>query len=83
MLDMYKTVERLYANKGAPSAEEARRARVKEILDEIHERDRPEKAAEKRDQVEADPPATPQDEDPPSREAAVPLQPKAARRGRR
>ena len=55
MLARYKTVERLYATEGAPSADEGRRARVREILDEIHERDRPEKAAEKRAQAEADP----------------------------
>jgi hypothetical protein len=39
MLSIYNTLENLYARRGAPDVEEARRARVREILDHIHRGD--------------------------------------------
>jgi hypothetical protein len=74
MLGIYDTLESLYARQGAPNAAEARRARVREIVDDVHRRDRRETEAE------AGPPATPQDEEPPWKETVVPPQQIAARR---
>lgn len=77
MLSVYDTLENLYARQGAPNAAEARRARVREIVNDIHKSDKLEEEAE------VAPPATPQNEDLPWEETVVPSQQIAARRRRR
>jgi hypothetical protein len=77
MLSLYGTLENLYAREGAPNVEEARRARVREIVNDIHKSDKLEEEAE------VAPPATPQNEDLPWEETVVPSQQIAARRRRR
>jgi sugar diacid utilization regulator len=51
MLSVYDTLETMYAPRSAQRAVEARRARVKQILEEVHEQDRQE--AEARARIEA------------------------------
>ena len=74
MLGIYDTLESLYARQEAPNAAEARRERVREIVDDIHRRDRRETEAE------TGPPATLQNEEPPWKETVDPPQQIAARR---